>query len=139
MALAIKIDNRLFQRRRENQRQKQKHNPVQTQSNSRNVTTSFTRRTETPSPSSTTVSSSNNGVQPMVLDVATKKLTPEERSRRIREHLCMYCGAQGHIAGNCPHAKKKTVADLGRAICRTGYKIKGVVGSHTDKGGQVER
>jgi len=29
------------------------------------------------------------------------KLPPEERERRFREKLCMYCGKPGHIATNC--------------------------------------
>jgi len=29
------------------------------------------------------------------------KLSPEERERRFREKLCMYCGKPGHVATNC--------------------------------------
>jgi len=29
------------------------------------------------------------------------RLTPEERKRRIDNHLCLYCGIAGHIAANC--------------------------------------
>jgi len=29
------------------------------------------------------------------------RLTPEERKRRINNHLCLYCGIAGHIAANC--------------------------------------
>uniref|UniRef100_A0A4W5LSR2 CCHC-type domain-containing protein n=1 Tax=Hucho hucho TaxID=62062 RepID=A0A4W5LSR2_9TELE len=29
-------------------------------------------------------------------------LTPEERERRIRQHLCLYCGQPGHLRAFCP-------------------------------------
>jgi len=29
------------------------------------------------------------------------RLTPEERKRRIDNHLCLYCSIAGHIAANC--------------------------------------
>jgi len=29
------------------------------------------------------------------------RLSPEERKRRIDNHLCLYCGIGGHIAANC--------------------------------------
>jgi len=29
------------------------------------------------------------------------RLSPEERKRRIDNHLCLYCGIAGHIAANC--------------------------------------
>jgi len=34
------------------------------------------------------------------------KLPPEERERRFREKLCMYCGKPGHIATNCNLGKR---------------------------------
>jgi len=34
------------------------------------------------------------------------KLSPEERERRFREKLCMYCGKPGHIATNCNLGKR---------------------------------
>ena len=35
-----------------------------------------------------------------------RKLTKEERDRRLRENLCLYCGAAGHRAFNCPKKSK---------------------------------
>jgi hypothetical protein len=46
----------------------------------------------------------------MILDTITKKLTNEERARRLREKLCLYCGGQGHTVTNCPNSKRKTIA-----------------------------
>jgi len=31
-----------------------------------------------------------------------RRLTPEERDRRMRSNLCLYCGAAGHRAADCP-------------------------------------
>jgi Zinc knuckle len=33
------------------------------------------------------------------------KLTTEERERRIKEDLCLYCGEKGHKAQDCPKSK----------------------------------
>ena len=42
--------------------------------------------------------------QPMEVDVLTSngKLTKEERDRRMRLKLCLYCGVSGHRINNCP-------------------------------------
>jgi len=51
----------------------------------------------------TSSNSGNYGPAPMDLSANRKKLTPEERNRRITEGLCLYCGGAGHIAGVCPN------------------------------------
>jgi Ty3 transposon capsid-like protein/Zinc knuckle len=33
------------------------------------------------------------------------KLTTEERERRMKEGLCLYCGEKGHVAHDCPKSK----------------------------------
>ena len=33
------------------------------------------------------------------------RLTTEERERRIKEGLCLYCGEKGHVAQDCPKSK----------------------------------
>jgi hypothetical protein len=35
-----------------------------------------------------------------------KKLTKEERERRIKEKLCLYCGESGHRVSRCPNKPK---------------------------------
>lgn len=35
-----------------------------------------------------------------------RKLTKEERERRLKENLCLYCGAAGHRAFGCPKKSK---------------------------------
>jgi hypothetical protein len=32
----------------------------------------------------------------------SRKLSPEERSRRLKEKLCLYCGQAGHMLQSCP-------------------------------------
>ncbi|ROL54940.1 Retrotransposon-derived protein PEG10 [Anabarilius grahami] len=36
------------------------------------------------------------------MDVEYSRLTPSERQRRLTLHLCLYCGAPGHIISACP-------------------------------------
>lgn len=38
--------------------------------------------------------------EPMQIDC--NHLTLAERQRRITDHLCLYCGGEGHILTNCP-------------------------------------
>ena len=33
------------------------------------------------------------------------KLTTDERERRLKEGLCLYCGEKGHVAHDCPKSK----------------------------------
>lgn len=42
---------------------------------------------------------------PMDLSASRKKLTPEEKSRRMAEGLCLYCGGSGHMARECPNRR----------------------------------
>ncbi|KAL0155255.1 hypothetical protein M9458_049518, partial [Cirrhinus mrigala] len=34
--------------------------------------------------------------------IGTTKLTTEERERRLRNNLCLYCGQARHIRATCP-------------------------------------
>ena len=47
-----------------------------------------------------------------VMDLSTSRrrgpITPAERSRRMNEGLCMYCGESGHFANACPVSKGKS-------------------------------
>jgi hypothetical protein len=38
----------------------------------------------------------------MDLSAIRRKLSPEERQKRIAEGRCLYCGGFGHLALSCP-------------------------------------
>ncbi|KAL0195339.1 hypothetical protein M9458_008911, partial [Cirrhinus mrigala] len=39
---------------------------------------------------------------PEPMQLGATKLTVEERERRIKNHLCLYCGQPGHLRATCP-------------------------------------
>ncbi len=45
---------------------------------------------------STTVS------EPEPMHIGITRLSSEEKERRIRNHLCLYCGQSGHLRVSCP-------------------------------------
>ena len=62
--------------------------------------------------SNSSLASQSSGPTPMEIgtvqmrNVELKKLTPEEREKCMREGLCLRCRAKGHMARNCPKAKR---------------------------------
>ncbi len=40
--------------------------------------------------------------EPESMPVGVTRLSSEERERRMRNHLCLYCGLSGHLRVNCP-------------------------------------
>ena len=59
------------------------------------------------SPQPANLPSSSKGKNTSKPDIAEKlskdgKLTPDERKQRINNGLCMFCGAAGHLAKECP-------------------------------------
>lgn len=58
----------------------------------------------TPHPTSS--NSGYYGTAPMDLSSGRRRVSPEEKVRRIREGLCLYCGQAGHVASACPLAAK---------------------------------
>lgn len=71
-------------------------------------------------PKSTTPGASSAGKSDKTkeLDKILKdgKLGDEERARRTKEGLCMYCGIKGHLVDDCPNKKKSD--DKGKAKAR---------------------
>jgi hypothetical protein len=46
---------------------------------------------------------------PMDLSALRPKLSPEEKSRRLRKGRCLYCGELGHMARECPVKVNKAI------------------------------
>lgn len=99
ISLAIRIDNRLRERRQEKR------------------LSSFTRGRELappavqsassspPSPPRAHATPSNSPVEPMQL--GRTRLHPSERQRRVNLRLCIYCGQAGHFLASCPQTPKE--------------------------------
>ena len=68
----------------------------------------------TPAPAPTVTTTTKISAPPssdaMDLSVSRHRgpLTPAEKSRRMNEGLCMYCGGSGHFAQSCPLSSSKT-------------------------------
>ncbi len=45
-------------------------------------------------------SAANSDIEPMQIGVT--RISEEERKRRIRQSLCLYCGLPGHLRASCP-------------------------------------
>lgn len=90
ISLAMRLDNRLRERRRERVSRLEFHTTAPA---SPTVPLSFP-----PVPSSN--SKSSDVEDPMQLGRA--RLTPTERQRRRRSGLCIYCGQEGHFISACP-------------------------------------
>jgi hypothetical protein len=54
----------------------------------------------------TSSGSGHLGPAPMDLSVARRRLSPEERQKRIDENCCLYCGGFNHMARDCPSHPK---------------------------------
>ena len=93
IALAIRLDNRLRERKRE--RAGRQQTPASLPH------TSFHPPPSYPAPSSTSKDSTEEPMQ-----VGRARLTNLERERRFRERLCLYCGQSAHTLSSCPHRPK---------------------------------
>ena len=95
ITMAIRCDNRLFERRQERQLE---------------VTPMVGSTGTTMSPLPRLSPSQAN--DPMQVDaVQFKPLTNDEKERRCRNNLCLYCGGSGHMVRNCP--LKLRIASVG--------------------------
>lgn len=94
---AVKCDNRLFQRRQD-QRPRDQTTRYNTTISANNL-------------------SSHSEAEAMQIDaVRFKPLSPEERTRRMEEGLCLYCGEQGHKVGSCPKKQNRRIVRTRGAI-----------------------
>lgn len=86
ISLSIKIDNRLKERRRK--KNYISHNPPLSTCQASELVRKSHAQHQDPEP------------EPM--QVGRTRLTPEERQRRFKEKVCIYCGQGGHFVANCP-------------------------------------
>ena len=106
-ALAQDIDTRYWERKDEIARQT-KSNPVTSSNTMGNMSsrkaTSSGNSSQPPTLSSSSSGSKPAGKAPDISDKLSRdgKLTSEERQRRFDKGLCMFCGASGHLAKECP-------------------------------------
>ena len=91
----IKIDNRLYERRLEKKTSGAVLVPHRN---------NFTRRESPAASSSATVPMDLDALQ--VTPGKSKKLSNDERTRRIKGNLCLYCGEAGHRIAGCPKKSK---------------------------------
>jgi hypothetical protein len=91
--LAVKINNRLYEQRRERDNTRRWRQMGQKY---------YLRYKTNPSQGQSTVPRTNDdpyGPRPIDLDATRhKKITEEEKKRRLRDQLCLYCRHKGHTA-----------------------------------------
>jgi len=63
---------------------------------------SFTNPAPTPAPAASQSTATGTHAGPMDLSANSRRLSPAEKARRMKEGLCWYCGDANHIACNCP-------------------------------------
>jgi hypothetical protein len=72
-----------------------------------------------PAPHPTSSGSGHLGPAPMDLSAAGRRLSPEERQKRIDEGRCLYCGGFNHMARDCPNKPKASGRPLRGAVAET--------------------
>ncbi|XP_026203899.1 uncharacterized protein LOC113154109 [Anabas testudineus] len=91
MDLVTRLDGRFRERQLERNRSSRPSRPT--------ITSSHPSSWRTPEPK---LSPSPSREEPEPMQLGRSRLTPEERERRFRDNLCLYCGASGHKALSCP-------------------------------------
>lgn len=98
-ALAIRLDNRLHERRQESKTRS---------TNPRLLPHNASRNFSRPNNGANT----SSGPRPMDIDATKterfKPLTSDERQRRMKDNLCLYCGKAGHRVNACPEKPRKS-------------------------------
>lgn len=99
---AVKCDNRLYERQQERRLTSRSHTFASTH---------FTKPAQTHHTLAPSAPSSS--AEPMQLDgIRTKTLSHEERQRRMKENLCLFCGQPGHIARKCPKRTSHRISQV---------------------------
>jgi Retrotransposon gag protein/Zinc knuckle len=102
--LAQNIDHRYWERKSEVSREAKPatSNPHNKPSSSSSSSSWRSNTKSGSSSASTPKASSSSSKKPDISHLLSEgKLTDSERQRRIKENLCMYCGASGHMAKDC--------------------------------------
>ena len=102
MKLAVKIDQRLHERRRERERSFRVPFP----SMSRNVMEAGQSSPVAGHVTATSPPPAVPGDEPM--EIGRTRLSDEERERRFREKSCLYCGRPGHFVSSCPAKNQRS-------------------------------
>lgn len=107
--LAVKIDNRLFERRQERKTTGGKNSTTQHSNKNNFHRNNYQNSTPSGITMSTGSSANTHSVESMQIDATRKTLTDAERQRRRENGLCAYCGGN-HKIDSCNLLKnKKTV------------------------------
>jgi hypothetical protein len=108
IAIAIKIDNRLYERRQERQQEHQ-HSMGRHSRSSRQQSP----RMKSPTSANPTLRhfpETSSTVEPVPMEIDAihhGRLTQAEKDRRRQHNLCLYCGNSGHIANSCPAKRSR--------------------------------
>ncbi len=97
VALAIKIDNRLFEGKKE-KKSVERRTPAHW---GQSTSWSLINRHSSSAGSSNEEVTAPPGEKEEPMRVGQTRLSPEERQRRLREGRCIYCGLQGHFLAAC--------------------------------------
>ncbi|KAH9244701.1 hypothetical protein BASA81_017885 [Batrachochytrium salamandrivorans] len=122
MDLAIKLDNRLFERRQEQRQQQKPVSQYNSKSNmdhilviSKSPTNRFFENRRDQVHTRQSGPATHNPLprpdDPMDIDSAHRgPLTPAERQHRMSRGLCLVCGESGHLRINCPKSRFRAAA-----------------------------
>lgn len=105
ISLAIRLDNRLCERRRERAASSRVPLPLPKPFRLPGSLQPHPLQ-EAPSPSVVTPAAPSSPVPEEPMQLGRMKLSPAERQRRLLQRLCVYCGAADHYLANCPARPK---------------------------------
>ena len=76
----------------------------------RSTPTTIPTQNSATAPAAATSTATGTQAGPMDLSANRRRLSPEERAKRMAEGRCRYCGGLGHFAVNCPTAPRRLAA-----------------------------
>ena len=124
IAFCIRIDERQHERELERRheraqgRSQSSYPPRHRDDNRRSNNQSRPSQPAPAAPALTTNASSSSSQEvPMEIDAVRHRgpLSPEEKERRRKLGLCLYCGIEGHLRANCPNMSEQAKQKLKRS------------------------